>query len=50
MDAPIHTSNVMLVDPTNGKPTRLKFEVRDGVKRRIGVATGADLGAVGKKK
>jgi large subunit ribosomal protein L24 len=50
MDAPIHVSNVMLIDPSNGKPTRMKFEMRDGVKRRIAVGTGSDLGAVGKKK
>jgi large subunit ribosomal protein L24 len=50
MDAPIHVSNVMLIDPSNGKPTRMRFEMRDGVKRRIAVGTGSDLGAVGKKK
>jgi large subunit ribosomal protein L24 len=49
MDAPIHASNVMPIDPSNGKGTRLRFEVRDGVKRRVAVETGTDLGAVGKK-
>jgi large subunit ribosomal protein L24 len=48
-DAPIHMSNVMPIDPTNGKPTRVKFEVRDGKKHRIAVASGTDLGALGKK-
>jgi large subunit ribosomal protein L24 len=50
MDAPIHVSNVMLLDPTDQKGTRIRFEVKDGVKRRIAVGSGADLGAVGKKK
>ncbi len=48
-DAPIHISNVLPLDPTTGKPTRVKFEMRDGQKRRIGVASGTDLGIIGKK-
>ena len=50
-DAPIHISNVMPLDPTTSKPTRVRFEMRDdGRKHRIAVKSGADLGAVGKKK
>jgi large subunit ribosomal protein L24 len=49
-EAPIHISNVMPLDPTTGKGTRLKFENRDGVKHRIAVGSGTDLGAIGKKK
>ena len=48
-DAPIHISNVMPLDPTTGKGTRVKFETRDGVKHRIAVASGTDLGRTGKK-
>ena len=48
-DAPIHISNVMPIDPTNGKPTRVKFEDRDGKKHRIAVSSGTDLGALGKR-
>ena len=48
-DAPIHLSNVMPLDPTTGKGTRVKFETRDGRKHRIAVASGTDLGATGKK-
>jgi len=48
-DAPIHISNVMLVDPTSGKRTRTKIEVREGVKHRVAVKTGTDLGMVSKK-
>jgi large subunit ribosomal protein L24 len=48
-DAPIHMSNVMPIDPTTGKGTRVRSEVRDGVKHRIAVSSGTDLGKVGKK-
>ena len=47
-DAPIHVSNVQIVDPTTGKGTRVRFETRNGVKHRIAVKSGADLGADGK--
>jgi large subunit ribosomal protein L24 len=49
-NAPIHVSNVMPLDPTTGKGTRVRFEDRDGRKHRIAVKSGTDLGAVGKKK
>ena len=32
-EAPIHISNVMLLDPSTGKGTRVKFEMRDGESR-----------------
>ena len=47
-DAPIHISNVMPLDPTTGKGTRIKFETKDGVKHRFAVASGTDLGRTGK--
>src|SRR4029453_15718750 len=47
-DAPIHASNVMPVDPSTGKPTRVKFEVRDGKKHRVAAKSGTSLGVVGK--
>jgi len=34
-EAWVDSSNVALVDPETGKPTRIKFEVRDGVKVRV---------------
>src|SRR4051812_20094197 len=49
-DAPVHVSNVQLLDPQTNEPTRVRFETRDGVKHRIAVHSGADLGAVGKKQ
>ena len=32
---PIHVSNVALLDPETGKPTRVRFETRDGQKVRV---------------
>lgn len=48
-DAPIHISNVLPLDPTTGKPTRVRFEMREGRKHRIAVKSGTDLGPTGKK-
>src|SRR6187200_3217484 len=48
-DAPIHLSNVMPLDPTTGKGTRVKFEERDGQKHRVAVGIGTDLGVTRKK-
>lgn len=48
-EAPIHASNVMLVDPSTNKGTRVRFELRDGVKHRIAVRSGTDLGATNKR-
>jgi len=47
-DAPIHLSNVLPLDPSTGKGTRVRFEVRDGAKHRIAVKSGTDLGRLGK--
>ena len=35
MEAWIDISNVSLVDPKTGKPTRVKYEMRDGKKVRV---------------
>ena len=51
VEAPIHVSNVMIVDPETGKPTRIKTRVetvdRDGrnktVRTRVSVRSGKDL-------
>ena len=38
---PIHISNVMLVDPTSGEPSRVEIRVEeDGTKERIAVKSG----------
>jgi len=39
--APIHASNVMLIDPTNGEPTRVRRRLdKDGTKERISARSG----------
>jgi large subunit ribosomal protein L24 len=35
MEAPLHASKVMLIDPETKKPTRVKFQVKDGKKVRV---------------
>lgn len=41
MPAPIHHSNVMLIDPKSGKPTRVKRRIdADGTKERIATKSG----------
>ncbi len=39
-EAPIHLSNLMLVDPQDGRPTRVGFKVVDGRKMRVSRRTG----------
>ena len=44
MEAPIHVSNVMLIDPKNGEPTRTRMRIdEDGTKERISVKTGETI-------
>ena len=41
---PIHVSNVMLVDPKNDKPTRIKImRSKDGKRSRVAVKSGTEL-------
>jgi large subunit ribosomal protein L24 len=41
MPAPIHASNVMLIDPKTGAPTRTRRKIdEDGTKERISVKSG----------
>jgi large subunit ribosomal protein L24 len=40
-EAPIHASNVMLIDPSTGEPTRYRIRTEpDGTKERIAVKSG----------
>ncbi len=39
-EAPLHVSKVALEDPKTGKPTRVRFEDRDGKKVRVAVRSG----------
>jgi large subunit ribosomal protein L24 len=34
-EGPIHLSNVMLIDPSDGKPTRVGFEIHEGKRYRV---------------
>ena len=42
IEAPIHASNVMPVDPQTGKPTRVKVKIENGKKTRV-AKSGAEL-------
>lgn len=42
-EAPIHASNVMIVDPKSGKPTRVGFKFVDGKKVRFAKKSGEVL-------
>lgn len=40
-EAPIHASNVMLIDPATGEPTRIrKQQADDGTRERVSVRSG----------
>jgi large subunit ribosomal protein L24 len=39
-EGPIHLSNVMLTDPSDGKPTRVGFELHEGKRFRVAKRTG----------
>ena len=43
IEASIHVSNVSHIDPETGKPTRVRYEFKDGVKKRIAVVSGSLL-------
>ncbi|MDE6277319.1 MAG: 50S ribosomal protein L24 [Muribaculaceae bacterium] len=36
-EAPIHISNIAVLDPKSGKPTRIRIERKDGKKVRVAV-------------
>lgn len=43
LPAPIHVSNVMLMDPSNGKPTRVGYDATGEKKVRVAKATGKKI-------
>ena len=43
IEASIHISNVSHVDPETGKPTRVKYDFKDGLKKRVSVVSGSLL-------
>ena len=48
MEAPIHISNVMLVDPKTGKPTRVGIKIIDGKKYRYAKRSGEIIDEISK--
>jgi len=42
-EAPLHVSKVAIADPKTGKPTRVRFEVKDGKKIRVAVKSGETI-------
>ena len=49
MPAPLHASNVMLLDPKSGAPTRIRAKIdADGTKERISVKSGDAITRPGK--
>jgi large subunit ribosomal protein L24 len=42
-EGPIHVSNVMLIDPKDGKPTRVGVEIVDGRRLRVAKRSGQRL-------
>jgi large subunit ribosomal protein L24 len=42
-EGPIHVSNVAVVDPKQGKPTRLGVEIEDGKRYRVARRSGTRL-------
>jgi large subunit ribosomal protein L24 len=39
-EGPIHVSNVMLIDPSDNKPTRVRIERSGGKRKRVSARTG----------
>ena len=44
-EAPIHACKVMPLDPSSGKPTRVRIKVEEGKKVRVAVKSGAPITA-----
>lgn len=42
-EAPIHVSNVMLIDPSSGEPTRVGYRFEDGKKVRYAKKSGEEV-------
>ncbi len=42
-EGPIHVSNVMLIDPKDGKPTRIGIQMQDGRRLRVAKRSGQRL-------
>ena len=43
MELPIHISNVSILDPKTGKPSRIKYVLKKNEKKRVTVSSGSAL-------
>jgi large subunit ribosomal protein L24 len=43
MEGPIHISNVMLIDPSSGEPTRVGVKREDGKRARVAKKSGKEI-------
>ena len=43
MEGPVHISNVMLVDPSSGEPTRVGVKREDGKRSRVAKKSGKEI-------
>ena len=43
LEAPLHICKVAIADPRDGKPTRVRFEEKDGKKVRVAVKSGETI-------
>lgn len=43
MEAPVHISNLALIDPKSGKPTRVGYRFEDGKKIRYAKKSGEEI-------
>ena len=43
LEAPLHICKVAIADPKDGKPTRVRFEEKDGKKVRVAVKSGETI-------
>ena len=43
IELPIHASNISILDPKTGKPTRIKFLVENDKKKRVTVSSNSEI-------
>jgi large subunit ribosomal protein L24 len=43
MEGPVHISNVMLIDPSSGEPTRVGVKREDGKRTRVAKKSGKEV-------
>ena len=43
IELPIHASNISILDPKTGKPTRVKFVIENDKKKRITVSSKSEI-------